>query len=194
MGIANFLWAWFESASLGGDATNGYQRDGRYFVGSHGHFTEVDPATWEWSYIHGTSVWITHPLTLIAAYCLLTSSVAIGRRTGAMPPGPAGPPIAVARCSGRIGKVEFGIPLLLKVRVFADRFTVRPALAAELTILGSEITSLGAPDGRRSGGGRRLVIEHAANGIRSPIALAFAPDHPVRRAIEAVKRGSPADR
>ena len=45
IGASNFFWFFTESAALGGDALNGSQRDGQYFVGAHGAYSEVDRAT-----------------------------------------------------------------------------------------------------------------------------------------------------
>jgi len=65
IGFVNFFWFLTESMSLGGDAINGYQRDGHYFLGNKGSYTEVTKSVWEWSRIHAESVWITHPLALL---------------------------------------------------------------------------------------------------------------------------------
>ena len=44
VGFINFFWFFAESAALGGDALNGYARDGHYYVASHGSYTEVSEA------------------------------------------------------------------------------------------------------------------------------------------------------
>ena len=41
LALANFLTFVTESDRLGGTARNGYQRDGKFFVGERGRFTEV---------------------------------------------------------------------------------------------------------------------------------------------------------
>jgi hypothetical protein len=65
IGGVNFVWFAAESAQLGGDALNGYVADERYFVASHGTFTEVARGTWEWSRAHAISVFATHPFALL---------------------------------------------------------------------------------------------------------------------------------
>ena len=41
---------------LGGDALQGYSRDGHYFLGRHSTFTEVSPAVFNYSRWHALSV------------------------------------------------------------------------------------------------------------------------------------------
>ena len=70
IGLGNFVWFFAESSQLGGDALNGYSREGHYFVSSHGSYTEVDRAAWEWSRAHAISVFITHPAALLGMFYL----------------------------------------------------------------------------------------------------------------------------
>src|SRR3954447_23816049 len=62
----NFASFWLVAATHGGDATNGYQENGRYFVAQHGQHTEVSRAFWIYSYYHGLSIWVTHATVFIA--------------------------------------------------------------------------------------------------------------------------------
>jgi hypothetical protein len=66
----NFAVFWVGAVCLGGDAINGYARDGHYFLSSHGSCTEVSPAVWHYSYFHTISVWATHGLTFATAAIL----------------------------------------------------------------------------------------------------------------------------
>ena len=50
----------------GGDALNGKEEAGRYFLASHGRYTEVSGAFYYFSYIHGLSV------VLLMFFCLVT--------------------------------------------------------------------------------------------------------------------------
>ena len=50
---------------LGGDALNGHARDGHYFLGSHGRYTEVTRAVWTYSRWHAISVIATHGLMFV---------------------------------------------------------------------------------------------------------------------------------
>jgi len=62
------------ASANGGDAINGYKRDGRYFVCQHGGCTEVSRNFWWYSYWHCISMWITHGSALIAGF------IYVGRR------------------------------------------------------------------------------------------------------------------
>ena len=65
VGFGNFVWFLAESTQLGGDALNGYSRDGHYFVSSHGMYTEVGRDAWAWSRAHAISVFVTHPAAIL---------------------------------------------------------------------------------------------------------------------------------
>jgi hypothetical protein len=65
VGAVNFVWFLGESASIGGDALNGYSAGGQYYVSLHGTFTEVSRETWEWSRAHAMSVLVTQPLAIL---------------------------------------------------------------------------------------------------------------------------------
>jgi len=67
VGMLNFFTFIAGITRFGGDALNGYARDGHYFLGSKGSYTEVSREVWQYSYYHGTSVSITHPLMIVAA-------------------------------------------------------------------------------------------------------------------------------
>ncbi|MFK7800963.1 MAG: hypothetical protein AB8G95_04985 [Anaerolineae bacterium] len=51
---------------IGGDAVNGHQEAGRYYVANHGTLTEVSYFMFMISKIHVYSLFITHPLAIIA--------------------------------------------------------------------------------------------------------------------------------
>lgn len=53
---------------LGGDALNGRQAAGHYFLANHGRMTEVSRAVFEYSQWHARSLFITHPLALLAGW------------------------------------------------------------------------------------------------------------------------------
>lgn len=56
---------------LGGDAINGRVDDGRYFLGSHGKYTEVSRAVFDYSRIHTYTVWATCALLVLAMLVVL---------------------------------------------------------------------------------------------------------------------------
>src|SRR5207248_8596590 len=70
----NFTVYWVAALCLGGDALNGYARDGHYYLGSHGAYTEVSRAVWRYSYCHTISTWVTHGLVFI------TGAIVFSRR------------------------------------------------------------------------------------------------------------------
>jgi hypothetical protein len=58
---------------LGGDALNGYARDGHYFLCSHGKNTEVTRVVRTYSYWHTISVFVTQGLVFVLAAILLNT-------------------------------------------------------------------------------------------------------------------------
>ena len=80
IGILNFLAFAITATSLGGDAINGRSENGHYYLSSHGKSTEVSEAVYNYSRMHDYSVWITHPLAMVAG--LILSSLNGQNRTG----------------------------------------------------------------------------------------------------------------
>jgi hypothetical protein len=56
----------------GGDALNGRIKDGRFYLGDHGHFTEVSQRFFEYSRIHALSVFILTPIAILGCGSYLT--------------------------------------------------------------------------------------------------------------------------
>jgi len=71
VGMLNFASFWIAALILGGDAVNGKTDGQRYFLGSHGRYTEVSQSTFEYSNFHTHSVWITHPLAFVGGFILV---------------------------------------------------------------------------------------------------------------------------
>lgn len=67
VGVANFVAFCISASLLGGDAISGKVDAGRFFVASHGKFTEVSECQFEYSRWHSRSVWVTHPLAMLCA-------------------------------------------------------------------------------------------------------------------------------
>lgn len=70
--FANFLLFMIMSIIVGGDALNGFERHGEYFVCDHGKYTQVGSFTW---YLNrtlglGAFVFIALAITLKVSYCL----------------------------------------------------------------------------------------------------------------------------
>jgi hypothetical protein len=68
LGGLNFAVFWMMGVAIGGDALSGSVQNGHYYVATHGRFTEVSPALWNFSYYQALSLWVTSPgvmLTLL---------------------------------------------------------------------------------------------------------------------------------
>ena len=70
IGILNFAAFFIIALSLGGDAVNGKEEAGRYYLSNHGHYTEVSRSVFDYSKLHVYSVWVTHPLAFFGGYLL----------------------------------------------------------------------------------------------------------------------------
>jgi hypothetical protein len=56
---------------LGGDALNGHEAEGHYFLSNHGHLTEVSRAVFKYSQWHFGSLFVTHPLAILVGWICL---------------------------------------------------------------------------------------------------------------------------
>jgi hypothetical protein len=70
-GMANFGTFWIVTMTIGGSADK--VENGHYYVSNHGRFTEVSPAAWSFVYYLERSLWITHPLTVLAIFYIAFS-------------------------------------------------------------------------------------------------------------------------
>ncbi len=52
LAIPNFIAFAIVEHNIGGSAFNGYALDGHFFVGSHGHYKEVSPGIYSYSWWH----------------------------------------------------------------------------------------------------------------------------------------------
>jgi hypothetical protein len=192
VGFFNFFWFFAESAALGGDGLNGYARGGRYYVASHGSYTEVSEAAWTWSRIHAVSVFITHPLAMAGgAYLLLrfvfpsmmagrTSEPATDDRVQRIRG--SGKLLASAGTAGKVGLVNFSGPLL-EVSVYPGGVVIKPVFMKPHAILASEIRGVTA---KRSILGRRVEIAHTGVDSTSPFVIFGSGDSTLVGAIEYV--------
>jgi hypothetical protein len=187
--LYSFAVVFGDSMRLGGDALNGYEANGHYYVSSHGKTTEVSREDWQASEQHATRVFVTHPLGLVAGGYLLFAfvfPVLAGRR------GPdadarlakvqaSGDARAAARCGGSIAKLRMSGPLL-RVAVHPGGLVVAPLLLGARAILIGEIREIRPRDGA-------VEIAHTSPDVRSPVALALAESSPVAQALLALERG-----
>jgi hypothetical protein len=64
--LLNFFSFIFISLYLGGDALNGKEEQEHFYLNSHGHYTEVSEKVFQYSEIHGYSMWATHSLAIFS--------------------------------------------------------------------------------------------------------------------------------
>lgn len=64
--VVNFLTYIIIASLIGGDALNGKAMDNHYFLSSHGHLTEVSADLYTYSLWHTRSLFVTHPLAMLA--------------------------------------------------------------------------------------------------------------------------------
>lgn len=83
IGILNFACYVAISLALGGDAVNGKIENGHFYLGEHGHFTEVSSSVYGYSRIHTHSVWITHPLAFVGGFLLYREEQKSKRKSAA---------------------------------------------------------------------------------------------------------------
>jgi hypothetical protein len=190
IGIANFFWFFVESLSIGGDALNGRVRDGHYFVGSHGSYTEVSAATWNWSRAHALSVFVTHPLAIGAGFVLILTGGALhlaglrgttDQRRERADRAVAGEFLAAGSVRIQVGSMPMA---RLTTVVVTRRGLVAKVGWETITILSAEIRDVipGSTFGRR-----RLSIGHDGIEVPSPLILTIGPDSSLAAALEQAR-------
>jgi len=81
----NFISFLAISIYLGGDARNGHIKNGHYFLGSHGKYTEVGQTVWNYSYWHATSILATHcSVFIVGALLLYTGDMVLEKKARAV--------------------------------------------------------------------------------------------------------------
>jgi hypothetical protein len=66
--LVNFISFAIIADYLGGDAVNGHQAAGHYFLAYHERLTEVSRAVFEYSWWHVMSLFVTHPLAMLVGW------------------------------------------------------------------------------------------------------------------------------
>ena|SRR5215510_5882365 len=64
--MLNFFAFLYGDLIIGGDAINGKIDGGKFFVGDHGKYTEVTEGVYRYSRFHTLSLFVTHPLGMVA--------------------------------------------------------------------------------------------------------------------------------
>lgn len=189
VGFANFFWFLAESSAIGGDALNGYIRDGRYFLNSHGDATEVTQATWYWSRAHAISVFGTH-LVAMAGMGFLMFRVFFPAMLPSRSPADesdrleavraSGPAVASGRCAGQLGELRLSGPLL-DVAVHPGGITFTPPFMSPVVLLAKELEGVGWD---RRWGQSRMTIGLRPGAWLGPIRLYLGPNDQLAVAIE----------
>lgn len=79
LGIAVILGFFVFSVIIGGNAGNGYQENGHFYVASHGDIVEVSKVIWNISNVWEVLFWIFIPLTPIGAFVIASIQERIER-------------------------------------------------------------------------------------------------------------------
>jgi hypothetical protein len=182
--LVNFVTFVVGSERLGGDALNGHQSDGRFFVSAHGRSTEVDESAWRSSRLHAISVLASWAVAMIAMVYLALRFV--GPRflyragsdaisTTELRVRTSGPALSERRCGGRIGKINFSTPLL-RVAVYRSGLWIKPAFMNAFAVSTDDLRSIDQDRGVVS---KRTHIVHGSAEIASPIVLYCGADEPL---------------
>lgn len=179
------------SARLGGDALNGYERDGRYYVSSRGRATEVTEGQWRRSRAHAISVWITHPLAMVSMAYLLFQHVFPSftyRASKEAIAGAAddvrrsGPQLAKTACSGRVGGVNYSGPTI-HAAAYPGGIVIKPLFQSPFASAASAITDVRAS---REWWVKGIEIVHTSAQVTSPIFLHCDEDDPFVATLRAI--------
>jgi hypothetical protein len=139
------------------------------------------------------SIWISHPLTIVAAADLLTQLI-LPRFMGGQSREEArqreellrasGAVLAATRTGGRIGRVYVSRGLL-GVQVFPGGLLLKPTFMRSSAVLNNEVTGLQVKQSVL-GGGPYIQVNCSTPAVSSPVALYVPPTSDVARAIEQI--------
>jgi hypothetical protein len=185
------------SLALGGDAINGFERNGHYFVSAHGADTEVSQSQWLLSRTLGVLTYVTFPVAFAAMAFLLFSYVfpyfmygtAGGRPDAARVREieATGRILASSGSGGRLGDVNMSRGMLT-TSVYERGIVLKPTLMPAVGIPVSEIQGVRAVS---TVFGVRVAIDHDGMEVSSPVTLFVGPDSDVAQAIDSIRRGVP---
>lgn len=192
IGFINFFAFIAHVGLLGGDALNGHQSDGRFYISNHGRVTEVSEEDWRRNRLHGISVFLTHPLCMAAMLFLaikdkLPKMVYRGqseeREKREKEIRASGLPKVNFSCGGKIGSLDFGGPLL-EVTVYPQGIHFKPILMPSFGVLTSEIKKVNV---RNSLLKRGVEIVHTSSVVVSPIFLNCPCDNATVSALTSLE-------
>ena len=181
IGFINFLSCTAFGGQLGGTAVSDYQESGRFYVSNRGRLTQVSEANWKLIWLWGISLYITHPLSMVAMFYL-----SIKERSAAMifsgdkekreqkeaevHTSPIIKPTFY--CAGKIGMARLN-RMTLKVTIHTNGLHFRPSGMTPFGIATSEIVEfMLCKDYLRDG----IEIQHTSPEIAKPIILFLDDD------------------
>ena len=185
----NFISFIVETQRLGGDALNGYEREGHFYISSHGDTKEVDERTWRYNRIHAISVFLTHPLGMLAMGYLLVQymfpafifrGTREARAESERAVRSSGAPWATFRCGGRVGSLNVG-GSLLRVVVYPGGLWIKPILMPPFAIAASELVEVKLAKKWLAHG---IEVGHSSLCVANPVFLAPVKDPPVLAAFQ----------
>jgi hypothetical protein len=186
--VVNFIGFVAETGRLGGDALSGYERDGHFYVSSHGDAKEVDEHTWRRNRIHAISMFATHPLGMLAMGYLLVQHIfpafifrgtREARAESERAVRASGTPWATFRCGGRIGILNIGGPLL-RVSVHPGGLWIKPILMPPFAIAAFELVEVKLAEKWLV---RGIEVGHSSLCVVTPIILAPIKDSATMAAL-----------
>jgi hypothetical protein len=185
--MLNAGWGFLESVIFG-NALNGYESNGHYFVPRGSGYVEVGQATWVWLRIHGWSTW-TIPLGYVGLFWYVIRDWT-RRIAGLSTPSEtkarvecvrgSSAPLATTRASGRLGRTS--LPFI-RVTAYSGGIVIKPILMPEHAVLASEITDIKP---RQTPAFRDFEIAHEGVDVRSPLVISTKEEDPIVAAIRSI--------
>lgn len=190
-GIINFLAFFAVTMWLGGDAQNGHEANGHFYVANHGYLTEVSEAAWQWSLFQARSVCITMPLAVLAMGYLsfqykFPATMYGGRDSAAVArvqqitQGEA--PLASVQCAGKVGQMNFTGPLL-QATLYPAGLVLKGIMMPSCAISRAAITQVLYRDEFWV---RGIEIQHTDPQVGNPILLGTEKNSEFWRCLHAM--------
>lgn len=191
---AVFVLFFVHSGRIGGDAFQGGEEGGRFFVASHGKRTEVSREEYDRSRFLGIAVFVGSPLGVAALGWLLFAEF-LPRMIFLRGPEDraeavkrvlrSGPVVAEGRVGGRVGWVNFGGPMI-RVSVHPGGVHLKPVGIPAFAV---ERGRIRAVEERKSRFRPRVEILHDSRNVRSPLLLDAAWGTPLAAALAGLAAG-----
>ena len=191
VGALNLVAFFVHSQQLGGDALNGRQTNGQFYVSDHGRETQVSERAWRLNRWHALSLIVTHALLMGALATLLLKhefpkklfrGSPQDREQTARAIRASGPPTIEFGCAGKIGGLNFSNGLI-KVAAYPGGLDFNLRFIGEFGVATSEIARVEKNASLLNSG---IEITHHSPNIVSPILLRCANNETATRALLAL--------